>query len=377
MQENVIYVGVDVDDNSFHVTALMPETGEVIETKTKPNLKGLVNKLEDFKKKFPNHALKICYEATYIGFTLQRDLASKGYDCVVVAPSSIPRVHGNQVKTDRVDAGKLAQFLSAGILTFVSVPDKETESDRDLLRSRQFMLHQLAEVRTHIQSLLRRNGIHYKSETKNISHWTKHHLSWLDTKADEAVGSFKQNLKLLVQQMKWLNHSLSEYGKAVDELATTEKYKKQVSALVCYKGIKNIFAMVMITEIGNVKRFAHPRQLVSWMGMDVREYSSGGKSHRFGITGHGNRYLRTAFVEANQRAIGGTRLSDDLKQRRKNIDPDLIHIAATTGFVCRRLGPTCSNSCCLGKRTGQFRGLAARYWQYRGFCVCADVYRLS
>lgn len=327
MQENVIYVGVDVDDNSFHVTALMPETGEVIETKTKPNLKGLVNKLEDFKKKFPNHALKICYEATYIGFTLQRDLASKGYDCVVVAPSSIPRVHGNQVKTDRVDAGKLAQFLSAGILTFVSVPDKETESDRDLLRSRQFMLHQLAEVRTHIQSLLRRNGIHYKSETKNISHWTKHHLSWLDTKADEAVGSFKQNLKLLVQQMKWLNHSLSEYGKAVDELATTEKYKKQVSALVCYKGIKNIFAMVMITEIGNVKRFSHPRQLVSWMGMDVREYSSGGKSHRFGITGHGNRYLRTAFVEANQRAIGGTRLSDDLKQRRKNIDPDLIHIA--------------------------------------------------
>lgn len=158
MQENVIYVGVDVDDNSFHVTALMPETGEVIETKTKSNLKGLVNKLEDFKKKFPNHALKICYEATYIGFTLQRDLASKGYDCVVVAPSSIPRVHGNQVKTDRVDAGKLAQFLSAGILTFVSVPDKETESDRDLLRSRQFMLHQLAEVRTHIQSLLRRNG---------------------------------------------------------------------------------------------------------------------------------------------------------------------------------------------------------------------------
>jgi transposase len=327
MQENVIYVGVDVDDNSFHVTALIPETGEVIETKTKSNLKGLVNKLEDFKKKFPNHALKICYEATYIGFTLQRDLASKGYDCVVVAPSSIPRVHGNQVKTDRVDAGKLAQFLSAGILTFVSVPDKETESDRDLLRSRQFMLHQLAEVRTHIQSLLRRNGIHYKSETKNISHWTKHHLSWLDTKADEAVGSFKQNLKLLVQQMKWLNHSLSEYGKAVDELATTEKYKKQVSALVCYKGIKNIFAMVMITEIGNVKRFAHPRQLVSWMGMDVCEYSSGGKSHKFGITGHGNRYLRTAFVEANQRAIGGTRLSDDLKQRRKNIDPDLIHIA--------------------------------------------------
>ena len=76
MQENVIYVGVDVDDNSFHVTALMPETGEVIETKTKPNLKGLVNKFEDFKKKFPNQALKICYEATSLLSGSERSVKS-------------------------------------------------------------------------------------------------------------------------------------------------------------------------------------------------------------------------------------------------------------------------------------------------------------
>ena len=31
--------------------------------------------------------------------------------------------------------------------------------------------------------------------------------------------------------------------------------------------------------------------------MDIREYSSGGKHHRFGITKHGNRYLRTAVSE--------------------------------------------------------------------------------
>ncbi|MBL7670835.1 MAG: transposase [Bdellovibrionaceae bacterium] len=73
--------------------------------------------------------------------------------------------------------------------------------------------------------------------------------------------------------MKWLNHTRSEYDKAFDELAATERYKKQVRALVCYKGIKNIFALVMITEIGNIKRFKHPRQLVSWMGMDIIELS--------------------------------------------------------------------------------------------------------
>jgi hypothetical protein len=55
------------------------------------------------------------------------------------------------------------------------------------------------------------------------------------------------------------------------------------------KGIKTIFALTMITEIGDIQRFPHPRQLVSRIGMDIREYSSGGKHNRFGITKHGNR----------------------------------------------------------------------------------------
>ena len=61
--------------------------------------------------------------------------------------------------------------------------------------------------------------------------------------------------------------------------------------MTCYKGIKNLFALTMITEIGDIKRFPHPRQLVSWIGMDIREYSSGGKHNRFGITKQGNRYF--------------------------------------------------------------------------------------
>ncbi len=111
----------------------------IIEKKTKPTLKGLISKLGSIRNQFPNVEIQICYEATYIGFTLQRDLTRAGFECKVVAPSSIPRVHGNQIKTDRVDAGKLAQFFASGILTFVTVPDEETEKDRDFLRSRQIL----------------------------------------------------------------------------------------------------------------------------------------------------------------------------------------------------------------------------------------------
>ena len=327
MSENILFVGLDVDDNAFHGSALQVGTGEVADFKIRPTLKGLIDKLTELKKKLSGSELRVCYEASYVGFSLKRDLEAASIHCDVVAPSSIPRVGGNHVKTDRIDACKLCQFYSANMLTIVAAPTPELEQDRDLLRSRQFIMNQLTEIRTHIQSMLRRSGRNYKSEENMKSHWTRPHLCWLDRLTLESPGSFGKNLKFLLQQMKWLMHTLSEYGVAVEELTKQEQYVKPVQALVCYKGIANVFAMTIITEIGDVKRFKHPGALVSWMGLDIREYSSGGKHNRFGITKHGNRYLRNAFCEANQRTYQKRALHKKLKTRRTEVPPELTSIA--------------------------------------------------
>ncbi|MCX7065808.1 MAG: transposase [Proteobacteria bacterium] len=143
MNTNVIYVGIDVDDVQYHGSALDRRTGEVLSFHCRPTLKGLVGQLENLQKHFGGAELKLCYEASYVGFSLQRDLHNKGYDCVVVAPSSIPRRGGKSVKTDRIDAAELAEFYANGLLTIVKVPDAEVEQDRDLLRSRQQLMQQL------------------------------------------------------------------------------------------------------------------------------------------------------------------------------------------------------------------------------------------
>ncbi len=75
----------------------------------------------------------MCYEASYVGYTLQRDLAAKGYHCEVVAPTSIPTPRSKPIKTDRIDAGQLAQFYANGLVSVVSIPEAEWEQDRDLL----------------------------------------------------------------------------------------------------------------------------------------------------------------------------------------------------------------------------------------------------
>ena len=84
----MVYVGIDVDDVRYHGCGLDQSTGEVLEFHCRPTLKGLVGQIEKLRKHFGAVQLKLCYEASYVGFSLQRDLKDQGYDCAVVAPSS-------------------------------------------------------------------------------------------------------------------------------------------------------------------------------------------------------------------------------------------------------------------------------------------------
>lgn len=357
MKQTIIYVGLDVDDTQYHGSALAKHTGEVIDFKCRPTLKGLLSQLEKLDRHFPGCTLRLCYEASYIGYTLQRDLTEKGYRCDVVAPTSIPSPRGKQIKTDRIDATQLAQFYANGLLTLVSVPKLQQEQDRDLLRTRQKLVEQQTELRKHLQALLRRNGLHYKAQAQSKTHWTKQHDDWLKRTIETTSGSLKANLELLLRQLKGLNSVLANYGQQIEALAKAPRYQKPVQALTCYKGIKDLFALTMITEIGDIKRFPHPRQLVSWVGMDIREYSSGGKHNRFGITKHGNRYLRTAFVEANQRGYRTARIGKDLKARRAQTAPEWIDIADR---CLRRLNKKGNRLLLSGKHPNKVKVACAR-----------------
>ena len=141
MNKKIVHVGLDVDDTQYHGAALSKATGELIHFKCRPTLKGLLGQLSKVGKQFPRHVLQVVYEASYIGFTLQREQTDKGVHCKVVAPYSIPKQGGKAVKTDRVNAAQLAQFYTSDLLTIVQAPELKVEQDRDLLRSRQRLMH--------------------------------------------------------------------------------------------------------------------------------------------------------------------------------------------------------------------------------------------
>lgn len=322
---NVLYVGIDVDDKSFHGAGFCEQTGELLEFSCKPNSTALLGKLKKLEKK--GFILKTCYEATFIGYSLHRSLEAKGVDNTIIAPSLIPELSSNKVKTDRLDSRKLARYFAKDLLTPVYIPDQTDEQIRDFVRSRSFIVDQRAALKKHILSACRRYGLDFKQEGKGKNYWTGMHLDWLDRKLQTLDEVIKINMKLLLNQYDIFTESIKEYDEEIEKLANLNRYKKKKDALCCFRGISTLSAMTLITEIGDIRRFNHPAKLTSYAGLDVKEYSSGGRERKYGITKMGNSRIRTTVVESCQKSSMEYRVSKRLKAVRKDQPKEIIDIA--------------------------------------------------
>ena len=162
VEQRITYVGLDVHKDTIAVAlAEAGKRGEVREygkiANTASALQSLVSKLAR-----GGHRLRFCYEAGPCGYGIQRQLNTAEQECVVVAPSLIPRKPGERIKTDRRDAVKLARSHRAGELTPVWVPDQAHEAMRDLVRARTAAVRALRQARQQLSSFLLRHGHHYR-----------------------------------------------------------------------------------------------------------------------------------------------------------------------------------------------------------------------
>ena len=328
MNTNIFFIAIDVDDKSFHGCGVNKNTGEIKEFACKPTVGHLEKKLREFLK--DAEGVKVCYEATYLGFSLYRALRKKGFDCEVIAPSLIPFRPGEKVKTDKVDCRKMAEYYLNGQLTGVHVPTEAEEVTRDFIRARKFLARQMSGLKRYVLSQCRRMGIDYRQgagrESKN--YWTVEHRAWLAAKMNESKErAIKLNISLLLDQLDQVENRIKLYDEEIERMADGEIYREKVEALSCYRGVSVLTAMTLVTELADIKRFTHPRQLCSYAGMELIEYSSGGHQHQYRMSKMGNAHIRTSVIEACQTASRLPVVSKKLKERRKNAKEKYIEIA--------------------------------------------------
>ena len=110
-------------------------------------------------------------------------LSELGVKCEVVAPTMVPVMTGDRVKTDRRDAEKLARCYRAGDLTAVWVPDAAHEALRDLVRARLAAKRDQLRARNRLSKCLLRHG--RRAPERGITAWTRKHMLWVKGQAFE------------------------------------------------------------------------------------------------------------------------------------------------------------------------------------------------
>src|SRR4051794_26571647 len=141
-----------------------------------PNTAAGLEKLVKRLRQAGSGPIKFCYEAGPCGYGVHRTLTRMGEDCMVVAPSMIPRKPGERQKNDKRDAASLAVLHRGGLLTAVWVPDAAHEAMRDLIRARLAAVRALRAARQQLSVFLLP---HERAYPGNRTPWTKAHRGWL------------------------------------------------------------------------------------------------------------------------------------------------------------------------------------------------------
>ena len=281
-------VGLDVHAAKIVAAVLDVETGELQFF----GLGGDVREAAGLCAGLPR-PVRAAYEAGPTGYGLARELARRGVECVVAAPSKIPRACGERVKTDRRDAEHLVRLLLAGKLHAVRVPGAEEEALRDLVRARDAVRQDLMRWRHRLSKLLLRHGIRFDDGRA----WTDRHRAWL---ADVTLAwpAARSTLADQIGAVDALVHRRDRLEREIVALLAASPWQLQVGRLRCLRGIDTLTAAGLCAEIGDFERFARAEQLMSYVGLVPSENTTGEARRLGAITKTGSGHARRLLVEA-------------------------------------------------------------------------------
>lgn len=266
--------------------------------------------------------LAIVYEAGPCGYGLQRELSAKGYRCEVVAPSKVPRRPADKIKTDRRDALLLARLHRSAELVPVSIPDPADEAVRDLMRARDDAAKAQKCVRQQLMAFLLRAGKPFRGGRG----WTLKHRRFLaDLNFDDPNQRIAfSEYRLAVQSAA---ERIERIETAIRQAFETWRWRPAVKALMSLRSVDFLTAMTIIAEIGDLRRFEHPRQLMSYLGLVPSEFSSGTSRQRGALTRTGNSRVRRLLVEAAWNYRHPAKISREIETRQEGQPAAIVEIA--------------------------------------------------
>jgi transposase len=329
------WVGIDLHRRRSQI-AIIDEHGELTLQKRIPTGR------EPFRELLGDPAgTHVALEATYGWEWLAELLEDAGFDVHLAHPLRTRAIASARVKTDAIDARTLAHLLRTGLLPEAYIAPPDLRDLRDLLRHRATLVHLRTSIKNRVHALLARQGI------------LPEHSDLFGKAGREFLAALalpdgpRRRLNSLLALIGDFDREITQTTGEIDQRA---KADERVKLLCQIRGIGRYTAMLIIAEVGEVKRFPTAKHLCQWAGLTPTIRSSDGKARLGHISRQGSTILRWALCEAAQHIpTGGGPLRAQYERIAKRRGSKIARVAVARQIL---------TLCYYGLRDGEIRCLS-------------------
>jgi transposase len=258
-------------------------------------------------------------EATYGWYWAADALEAAGARVHLAHPLGIAMFTHQRVKNDRRDATNLADLLRMGRLPESWIAPPATRELRELVRYRAKLVALRSGLKAQVHAVLAKEGV--RVAMTDLFGVTGNRL--LDHL--ELAPAFAMRVRSLRDLIGFYDTEVARFEKACDTALAGHRGFQAIQAIY---GVGRVLGTVFVAEIGDVHRFAGPRQLTSWAGLTPRHHESDTTVRRGSITKQGSKLVRWAAVEAVTQQRPKTKLHADLHRIAERRGSSIARVAA-------------------------------------------------
>ena len=287
-----VFVGLEDSKKTWKISA-RSEGMEIHYTAMPAKYAGL---REYLFRKYPSCEITVIYEAGFKGFGLHDQLMGDGIKCVVTPPNKVTQEKDCRVKTDKVDARRLAKVLEQGDYKACAVPDKERREDRQVNRAMIQVQGEITRVKNRIRKFFDANGY---AEAFPAGEWGEPQYARVRTM--ELPPALKLTLDTYFSMLDKFKELRKNLHKEIMAMAKKDRYAEAVRIIKSIAGVGKLTAIRLVLEWGEDMgtRFASGGSLACFSGLTQCEYSTGERIHKGRITRQGRGYIRSWLIQCS------------------------------------------------------------------------------
>jgi transposase len=205
---------------------------------------------------------------------------------------------GRRLNTDREDSLNIAELLSAGRLPTSYAPPMEVQILRDLTRHRNGFSRQHARVLCRVKCIMNANNRPGPARMQSDGL-----IRYLKAQGPKLPARHVAMLWQCVDQLALTERQMAQAERTIGEIVRRDLVREVYEILLSFPGVALVTAATVLGEIGDFRRFTHPKAIGRYAGLNPRVFASGGKQRMGHIAKTGSADLRWILQQAAWTAI--------------------------------------------------------------------------